>query len=98
MHRRLPAVLVEALWGALGIFGDRLLPLRHAGRRTRRHRPGCDRTRRGLLRRWLLSPGAETDGGEALEQRHARLVGVIIRLALLGAHLVLRRQRELVDA
>ena len=100
MHRRLPTVLIEPLRRlTLGIFGHRFGPRRRTpGKpfsRRRRQRRRAARARRYFL---LLVAAAETDGRQALQERHPPFLGMLLRqLAAAGAKLVLRGHRQLVD-
>src|SRR5215210_88229 len=100
--------------GAPGIFGDRLRsamflrPLRgahlHALGQLRRRTHLRTRVARRLatviaryFRLFFTSP--EADGSDTLQQRHAPLLRMLLdKLAALGPDLVLRGQRQLIDA
>src|SRR5437879_3337156 len=109
VHRRLPAVWVEALVRCkLGIFGYRVgLNLRRTRRRnrTRRRRPLAHTLHwpRGVARGrrlFTILAATEADRGEALQEAHPapfRMLGCN-RVPLLEAQLVLGRQRQFVDA
>src|SRR5579885_3903301 len=104
MHRCRPAMGIEALRrGAAGIFGDRRHrpALRLARARPRRPLELRHRLRglRRLRRLRLVVAAPEPDRGQPLHQRHPALLRMIVgEFAALRPELVLRRQRQLVDA
>ena len=105
MHRRRPAVRVEPLRrGPAGIFRHRVgrPAFRLAGRRAQsaaRTAASAVRVRGAGGGSLCLAAPAEADRGQPLHQRHAALLRMIVaELAALRLDLVLRRQRQLVDA